>query len=387
MNYRILGRTGLKVSEIGLGGEWFNGLSQEESTAIVDAALENGINYIDIFMPQAPTRDHLGGALKGRREKFIIQGHLCTIYENEQYTRTRNIEKTKRSFQDLLDRLQTDYIDVGMIHYVDSEKDFQRVFEGPVLEYAKELKEKGVIRHIGMSSHNPHIALKAVESGVVDVLMFSINPAYDMESADTDIYDLMEFKGMEHSGLVVDEARQKLYSSCEAEGVAITVMKPLGAGTLLKAESSPFGVAMTVPQCIQYCLDRNGVKVVIVGCHSSEEVLEAVRHQYVSDEERSYAHIFASGASISMTGKCMYCNHCQPCPAHLDIAAVTKFLDLATQQETVPDTVMEHYWALSATADDCLMCGRCEPNCPFGVKIRENMKRAREVFKRHNQEK
>lgn len=308
-------------------------------------------------------------------------------YENEQYTRTRNIEKTKHSFQDLLKRLQTDYIDVGMIHYVDSEKDFQTVFEGPVLKYAKELKEKGIIRHIGMSSHNPHIALKAVESGVVDVLMFSINPAYDMESADTDIYDLMEFKGMEHSGLVVDEARQKLYSACETAGVAITVMKPLGAGTLLKAESSPFGVAMTVPQCIQYCLDRNGVKVVIVGCHTPEEVLEAVKHQHVSDEERSYAHIFASGASISMTGKCMYCNHCQPCPAHLDIAAVTKFLDLATQQESVPDTVMEHYWALPATADNCLMCGRCEPNCPFGVKIRENMKRAREVFKRHNQEK
>lgn len=189
---------------------------------------------------------------------------------------------------------------------------------------------------------------------------------------------------MEKSGLVVDEARQRLYSACESEGVAITVMKPLGAGTLLKAESSPFGVAMTVPQCIQYCLDRNGVKVVIVGCHTPQEVLEAVKHQQLSEEERSYAHIFASGASISMTGKCMYCNHCQPCPAHLDIAAVTKFLDLATQQETVPDTVMEHYWALPATADDCLMCGRCEPNCPFGVKIRENMKHAREVFHKHN---
>lgn len=383
MNYRILGRTGLKVSEIGLGGEWFNGLSFEESIDIVDAAEQNGINYIDIFMPQTPTRDHLGGALKGRRDKFIIQGHLCTIYEDGQYTRTRDIEKTKRSFQDLLNRLQTDYIDVGMIHYVDSEEDFRTVFDGPVLKYAQELKEKGVIHHIGMSSHNPHIALKAVESGVVDVLMFSINPAYDMESADTDIYDLMEFKGMEQSGLAVDEARQRLYSACEAAGVAITVMKPLGAGTLLKAESSPFGVAMTVPQCIQYCLDRNGVKVVIVGCHTAQEVLEAVKHQQLSDEERSYAHIFAAEASISMTGKCMYCNHCQPCPAHLDIAAVTKFLDLATQQETVPDTVMEHYWALSATADDCLMCGRCEPNCPFGVKIRENMKRAREVFSKH----
>ena len=76
MNYRILGRTGLKVSEIGLGGEWFNGLSQAESTAIVDAAEENSINYIDIFMPQAPTRDHLGAALKGRRDKCHVYGRL-----------------------------------------------------------------------------------------------------------------------------------------------------------------------------------------------------------------------------------------------------------------------------------------------------------------------
>lgn len=380
MEYRTLGRTGLRVSEIGLGGEWFNGLTARESRAIVDAAQEKGINYIDIFMPQAPTRTNLGFALKGRREQFIIQGHLCTVFEDGQYTRTRDIEKTKRSFADLLERLHTDYIDVGMIHYVDSAEDFRTVFEGPVLAYARELKQNGVIRHIGMSSHNPHIALKAVESGVVDVLMFSINPAYDMERAETDIYDLMEFKGMEKGGLVVDEARQRLYSACEAAGVAITVMKPLGAGTLLKAESSPFGVALTVPQCIQYCLDRNGVKVVIVGCHTVDEVLAAAKYYDTPVQERSYAHIFGAGNAIHMTGRCMYCNHCQPCPAHIDIAAVTKFLDLAAQQDPVPETVAQHYWSLSATADDCLMCGRCEPNCPFGVKIRDNMARARELF-------
>lgn len=382
MEYRTLGRTGLHVSEIGLGGEWFNGLTAQESCAIVDAAQEKGINYIDIFMPQALTRSNLGFALEGRREQFIIQGHLCTVFEDGQYTRTRDIEKTKRSFEDLLERLHTDYIDVGMIHYVDSEEDFRTVFEGPVLAYARELREAGVIRHIGMSSHNPHIALKAVESGMVDVLMFSINPAYDMERAETDIYDLKEFKGMEKSGLVVDAARQTLYSACQAAGVAITVMKPLGAGTLLKAERSPFGVAMTVPQCIQYCLDRNGVKVVIVGCHTVREVLEAAKYYDTPISERSYAHIFGAGTAIHMTGRCMYCNHCQPCPAHIDIAAVTKFLDLAAQQNAVPETVAQHYWSLSATADDCLMCGRCEPNCPFGVKIRDNMARAREVFTR-----
>ena len=380
MEYRTLGRTGIRVSEIGLGGEWFNGLTTAESRAIVDAALEKGINYIDIFMPQAPTRSNLGAALEGRREQFVIQGHLCTVFEDGQYTRTRDIEKTKRSFEDLLARLRTDYIDVGMIHYVDSEEDFRTVFEGPVLAYARELKQRGAIRHIGMSSHNPHIALKAAESGIVDVLMFSINPAYDMERAETDIDDLIEFKGMEKNGFVVDEARQRLYSACEAAGVAITVMKPLGAGTLLKAESSPFGVAMTVPQCIQYCLDRNGVKVVIVGCHTVDEVLEAVKYYETPMPERSYAHIFSAGNAIHMTGRCMYCNHCQPCPAHIDIAAVTKFLDLAALQDSVPETVAQHYWSLPATADDCLMCGRCEPNCPFGVKIRDNMARARDLF-------
>lgn len=380
MKYRTLGKTNLVVSEIGLGGEWFNGLTPEESRKIIDTADENDINYIDIFMPQAPTRDNIGAALEGRRERFIIQGHLCTVYEDEQYMRTRDIEKTKASFKDLLARLRTDYIDVGMIHYVDSEDDFKTVFEGPIYEYALELKEKGIIRHIGMSSHNPHIALKAVEKGYIDVLMFSINPAYDMEASDTDIYDLMEFKGMEKGHLVADEARQKLYSLCESSGVAITVMKPLGAGTLLDAKSSPFGVAMTVPQCIQYALDRNGVKVVIVGCHTVQEVLEAVKYYDLSSEERSYSHIFASGNSIHMTGRCMYCNHCQPCPAHIDIAAVTKFLDLALQQESVPETVMEHYKALPAKADDCLMCGKCESNCPFGVNIRENMKKAKSVF-------
>ena len=380
MEYRTLGHTGLRVSEIGLGGEWFNGLTAQESSAIIDAAQEKGINYIDIFMPQAPTRSNLGFALEGRREQFIIQGHLCTVFEDGQYTRTRDIEKTKRSFEDLLERLHTNYIDVGMIHYVDSEEDLRTVFEGPVLAYAKELKQNGVIRHIGMSSHNPHIALKAVKSGVVDVLMFSINPAYDMERAETDIHALMEFKGMEKGSLVVDEARQTLYSACEAAGVAITVMKALGAGTLLKADSSPFGVAMTVPQCIQYCLDRNGVKVVIVGCHTVDEVLEAAKYYDTPVPERGYAHIFGAGNTIHMTGRCMYCNHCQPCPAHIDIAAVTKFLDLAAQQDSVPETVAQHYWSLSATADDCLMCGRCESNCPFGVKIRDNMARARERF-------
>ena len=381
MEYRTLGRTGLKVGEIGIGGEWFNGLTSIESTKIIDAAIKNGMNFIDIFMPQAPTRDSLGAALKGRRDKFIIQGHLCTVFEDDQYGRTRDINKTKKSFDDLLFRLQTDYIDIGMIHYVDSEQDYASVFDTEIIEYAKELKEKKIIGHIGLSSHNPIIALKAVENGLIDVLMFSINPAYDMESANSDIDDLMEYKDLKQNGWVVDDARQKLYSACENLGVAITIMKPLGAGSLLSAKSSPFKQALSVPQCIHYGLTRNGVKCVIVGCHTVSEVLQAVAYYDTCEKDKDYSHIFTSNNEIKMTGRCMYCNHCQPCPSNIDIAAVTKFLDLATQQEVVPDTVKQHYFSMDTNANNCIMCGKCEPNCPFGVNVRENMKKAQEVFK------
>ncbi len=380
MEYTILGRTQIKVSKIGLGGEWFNNKTVAETSAIMDKAMEVGINFLDVFMPQAPTRDAIGLALKDKREKFVIQGHFCTVFEDEQYERTRDLQKTQESFEDLLSRLGTDYIDIGMIHYVDSDEDYTSVFETKIIEYVKEQKEKGIIKHIGLSSHNPRIALKAVESGLIDVLMFSINAAYDMEHAETDVYTLIDYKGLGEHAWTVDAARQKLYSACENLGVAITVMKALGAGSLLDEKSSPFGVAMTVPQCIHYCLQRSGVRVVLIGCDNAEQVEQAVEYYAIDPELREYGHIFAHEKKIVMTGRCMYCNHCQPCPSQIDIAAVTKYLDLALQQETVPQSVRHHYASLKNNAQDCLMCGQCEPNCPFGVQVRQNMEKAIDIF-------
>lgn len=382
MEYISLGKTGLQVSVIGLGGEWLNGLAEQETKAIFDVALENGINFLDVFMPQAPTRDHIGAALRGRRNKMIIQGHFCTIYKDGQYKRTRDLEETKASFDDLLKRLGTNYIDIGMIHYIDTEQDYEAVFSTDLIKYIQEQKRKGIIGCIGLSSHNPTIALKAIESGLIDVLMFSINPAYDMEHPDTDYENLREFNGLDESGWMVDHVRQKLYTTCENLGVGITVMKALGSGSLLSKARSPFGVGMTVTQCIHYCMTRPGVQSVFIGYHTVSEVLDSLQYLQATDKEKDYSHIFAGNQNIKMTGRCMYCNHCLPCPAHINIAMVSKFLDLAECQSEVPETVREHYFSMEKNADDCIMCGKCEPNCPFGVNIRENMRRARTVFKK-----
>jgi len=81
---------------------------------------------------------------------------------------------------DLLARLGTDYVDIGMIHYVDAEADLRKVLDGPILQLALRLRSEGRIRHIGISSHNPAVARQAAETGLIDVLMFSLNPCYDL---------------------------------------------------------------------------------------------------------------------------------------------------------------------------------------------------------------
>ena len=381
MDYRTLGRTGLRVSEVGLGGEWLDGKSAEEVCAVMDSAIHAGMNYIDIFMPEPNVRSNIGSALKGRREKMLIQGHIGTVYEDGQYKRTRDLSQTKEAFEDLLSRLQTDYVDVGMIHYVDSAEDYAAVFETEIIDYAKSLKAEGKIRFLGLSSHNPEIALRAVQTGLIDVLMFSINPAYDFEDSAADIYSQMEFSGLKADGVHrPDSARRELYGFCEAAGVGIVVMKALAGGRLLDASQSPFGTALTVPQCIHYSLTRPGVTSVLVGCSSVSEVETAAAYCSASDAKRDYSFVFAGNPQIQTAGNCMYCGHCRPCSAHIDIPVVFKLLDLALAAEEVPATVAEHYDSLEYNADDCIECHLCERNCPFGVKIAERMGYARRIF-------
>jgi predicted aldo/keto reductase-like oxidoreductase len=76
----------------------------------------------------------------------------------------------------------------------------------------------------------------------------------------------------------------------------------------------------------------------------------------------------------------MYCGHCAPCSKKIDIASVNKYLDLALIQESVPETLKNHYDLLKHRADECIECGLCMKNCPFGVDIIDKMKVAVKLF-------
>lgn len=380
MEYRRLGKTNLMVSEIGFGAEWLERHNEEDCKTLISHAETLGINILDCWMAEPNVRTNIGKAIAGKREKWYIQGHIGSTWQGGQYVRTREAEKCRQAFEDLLTRLQTDYIDLGMIHFVDQESDWQAATSGPYFDYVTELKNSGKIRHIGLSTHNPAIAKKAAESGFIEMILFSINPAFDMlpPTENIDSYFAEEYQA-ELGG--IDPARAELYKLCEQNDVGITVMKPYAGGRLFDAKRSPFGVALTPVQCIHYCLTRPAVAAVMAGYDTPEHIDEAAAYEIASEEEKNYASVLAAAPRHTFgQGECTYCGHCKPCPADIDIAMVNKYYDLATMQPEVPAGVKAHYQALAHRADECIGCESCESRCPFGVKIAERMRKAAALF-------
>jgi len=379
MLYNELGKTGKKISAIGLGCEHLEGKSYEQIKETIDVALAQGINILDVFMPGKEVRTNIAKALGSRRGDVIIQGHIGSTEENGQNNISRDMPTVKRYFEEML-QIFDGYIDMGMMFFIDSEEDYKGVFETEFADYVSNLKAKGHIKHIGFSSHDPKMAMKVIQTGLPEMVLFSINPAFDMLPSGEYVFDYFDekFGGKLFRGL--DPDRAELYKLCTQKQVGITVMKALGSGKLLSAEHTPFAKALTVPQCVHYALSRPSVASVMVGCKNGAEVLDAMKYFEASDEERDYAEILGTMRN-DFKGNCVYCNHCLPCPAGIDIAAVNKYLDIAKLDiENVPDSIRAHYLSQTHVGDECIACGSCETKCPFDVPVIENMVEAARIF-------
>ncbi len=379
MNYRRLGKTNLMVSEVGFGGEWLERHDVDHSVNLIRHAHEQGINIIDCWMPDPKSRDIIGRGIADCRDQWFVQGHIGSTWQGGQYVRDRDLTKAVPAFEDLLERIGGGYIDLGMIHYVDSEADWQAAMTGPFIDYVHSLHRDGVIRHIGLSTHNPVMAKRAVETGFVEMLLFSINPAFDMHPATENLDDLLQGK-FDPSLSGIDPERAELYRLCEEKDVGITVMKGFFGGALFDPKRSPFGATFTPAQLIHYALTRPAVCSILCGYDTVEQIDQAVAYETASPDARDYASVIASAPLHSYRGQCTYCGHCKPCPMEIDIAMVNKFYDLAIQQDTVPESLREHYRALGPTAVDCIGCQSCEARCPFDVAIAERMTKAAALF-------
>ena len=364
MEYRKLPHGDERISVLGIGTSSVGQAKEKEIEAVVSLALEQGINYFDMASADAPPFPAFGNAIAsaGMRNQVCFQVHFGADYHSGQYGWTTNLDTIKRSIDWQLKALKTDYIDFGFLHCIDEPRDLQRVLDGGTLDYIQKLQKEGIVRHIGLSSHTPGLVNQVLDLGILDMLMFSINPGYDYHHGDYAIGGADE--------------RLALYRRCEAEGVGISVMKAFSGGQLLNDKTSPFGKALSEYQCIQYALDKPGVLTVLPGVRNTADLRRLLGFLDAAPDERDYS-VLGTFTPKDFSGVCVYCNHCQPCPKGLDVGLINKYYDLAKAGDAL---AAEHYRSLEHHAGDCVSCGHCNDRCPFRVNQRGRMAEIRDYF-------
>ena len=373
MQHRPFGRSGLPVGVVSLGTEYLLDLPQDHITRVVRHSIERGINYFDIFYAQERFRDAMGVALDGMRDRVMLSAHLGVHEVGGQNAKTRDLDVAERYFHEYLRRLRTDHADVLFVHNIDAQEDYDWAMAN-LLPLAQRLRDRGKARLIGFSGHTLTTSRQAVEAGAIDVLMFPINIA-----------------GHSVPGIA------DLLRACAEGNVGLVAMKPFGGGRLLRPETAVAirdyqrgaglneedvvigerPAVLTPVQCLAYVVSRIGVTTALPGCKSVEEVDAALALLDADDEAKDFAHILPSLGDY-VTGECVYCNHCLPCPAHIAIGHTLRLADESLGDPSPAQRAA--YAAMEVPASDCIVCNACTERCPFGVDTMERVAQAAALF-------
>jgi predicted aldo/keto reductase-like oxidoreductase len=364
LKYRTLGRTGLKVSEIGLGTEWLEKKSPELITSVIRKAIENGVNYFDIIFNFDEHLTKVGKALDGFREKVILIHHMGSSEYKGKYKKNRSKKSSTETFERYLKIMKTDYVDVLFVHFVHNERSYDEKIlkpNGP-LDLALQFQAEGKAKFIGISTHSLKVVEKAAKSDKFDVIMFQVNLANNALPR-----------------------RNEVLAICAKENIGFVAMKPFAGGALFN-RNKKVGIGgyrtggmklekkipniVTPVKCIHYNLSQIGISTIVPGCSTVEELVEVLEYNTATDEEKDFSLLLKEFEEYK-TGECVYCNHCQPCPADIDIGRVFKLYDIASFELT--DDLKARYNEFDVLASACTQCGDCEERCPFDVQIIEKM--------------
>jgi predicted aldo/keto reductase-like oxidoreductase len=353
METRTLGRTGLEAGVIGLGTEHLIARS-ENMDAVLDQAVPAGVNYVDLVYND-PSDAHaeyweaIGPALRRHRERLVLCLHWGFVYHEA-------VDRCQRCFEQALDLLGNGYAEIAMLTMVDTEALWQDwAMEG--IERLDRYRQEGRVGFIGLSNHNIDVARTAVESGLIDVLMFPVN-----------LY--------QHRG---DQQRAGLLETCAAHQVGVVAMKPYYGGVLLQKQGAPTGI--TPAQCLHYVLSQP-VTTTVPGPRNTDQMRQALRYLTASAEEVRATPLHDE-LKHWLRGQCVRCKHCLPCPQDIPIPSVIYYLDYVEYYGLTPfhrEFNRRGYFSLPMKGSDCIECEVCIERCPFGVDIIARMRRAAQVF-------
>jgi len=376
MKTRKLGRTNLMVGEIGMGTEHLLDKDLQTVTDTIRSAIKGGVTYLDCH----PGHDisfendtYEGYAKLGKALADYNRESLCLTYlAGASFS---PIETAPR-FKNFLAAMELSYIDVFILQFCDKVADFERITaENSLLTYARKLQAEGRAKFIGISTHSAAVAYKAIDSGAFDVMMYPVNPAFDVV-IDEEIYNTDKLETLwdaahdfTSEGKTGAQPRKNVYTECARKDIGLVAMKAFAGGFIFGAEEA---AGFTPINLISYALAQSGVATVVPGCTKPEEIEEILTYSDSSPEARDYSGAVAK-SRWSVMENCLYCNHCLPCAADINIAEVNRMLD---------DSDREGYSALAVKASACIECGVCEERCPFKVQVRDRMKQAAAAFEK-----
>lgn len=327
MEYKTLGKTGLKVSRMGFGGIPIQKIDEEGTRKLLQDMVKRGINYIDSARGYTVSEQYIGYGLEGIRDQFVLA--------------TKSMARTKEAMaadiETSLRNFRTDYIDLYQVHNPSMGQLDQVIGEGGALEALLEAKNAGKIGHIGITAHSTEVFERALTLDWVETIMFPYN--------------------------IVEQQGAELIRRCGEKNIGFIDMKPLAGGAIedgtlaLRYVCSNPDVTITIPGMAEIRELEENQKA----CENQEpltkeekEKIQAVRDQLGTDF-------------------CRRCNYCAPCSVGIQIPSVFLFAGYL-QRYDLEQWARDRYSTLKVKASACIGCGKCEPRCPYHLPIREKLK-------------
>lgn len=333
MEYRTLGKTGLKVSRMGFGGIPIQRIDAEGTKVLTRRLSEEGVNYIDTARAYSVSEEYLGYALEGIRDRFVLA--------------TKSMSRTKETMaadiETSLTKLRTDYIDLYQVHNPSKEQLEQVAALGGALEALKEAQQAGKIGHIGVTAHTTAVFERALQMDWVETIMFPYN--------------------------IVEDQGADLIRKCKEKNIGFIDMKPLAGGAIENGTLA-----------LRFVCSNPDISVVIPGMAEEKEIEENLK-ACENDEPLTKEELDQMEEVRQMLGTtfCRRCNYCAPCTVGISIPNVFVYAGYL-ERYNLEGWARERYAFLTAKASDCIECGECEGRCPYHLPIREMLKKCAAEF-------
>lgn len=316
---RILGKTNLKINEIGCGGIPIQRLNQSDVNKMIDEMIKQDMNFIDTARGYSVSETLIGNAIQGKREKFILATKSMA----------RTYEGMKEDINKSLTNLKTNYIDLYQLHNVPVGENIEGA-----LKALEEAKENKLIGHIGITTHSLEVLQKVVHENYFETVQFPYN--------------------------IVETQAEKIFKIAKQNNIGIIVMKPLAGGAIMDYKIA-----------LKYILNNENISVAIPGMESVEQIRNnnAIKSEKFTPEEIKQIEDIRKMLNEDF---CRRCGYCMPCPQGINIP-LTFLCEGYYLRYNLQEWAIERYNSMKTKPSACVGCGLCESKCPYNLKIRNKL--------------